>query len=144
MKILLKRAYEPPAKSDGYRVLVDRLWPRGVSKERVQLKAWLKDIAPSNELRQWYHERPRQWPMFRKRYLLELADERAVASLELLHDLAERTSTLTLVFASRNVQYNNAVVLKELLEGARKPPASSGPLRAAASSNAKRAMRPRS
>lgn len=143
MKILLKRAYEPAVKSDGVRVLVDRLWPRGVSKENARLKAWLKDLAPSNELRQWYHERPRQWPMFRKRYLLELADERAIASLELLHDLAERASVLTLVFASRNIQYNNAVVLKELLEGVRKPPASSGPLKAVASSTAKRAARPR-
>lgn len=143
MKILLKRAYEAPAKSDGVRVLVDRLWPRGVSKENAQLKAWLKDLAPSNELRQWYHARPRQWPVFRKRYLLELANEQAIASLELLHNLADRKGALTLVFASRDVENNNAVVLKELLEGVRKPPASSGPLKSVASSSAKRAVRPR-
>ncbi len=143
MKILLKRAYESPSRSDGARVLVDRLWPRGVSKENARLKAWLKELAPSNELRQWFHERPRQWPIFRKRYLQELANEQAIASLELLHELGEQYSALTLVFASRDVQYNNAVVLKELLEGVRKPPASSGPLKSVVSNNAKRAVRPR-
>jgi uncharacterized protein YeaO (DUF488 family) len=132
MHVRLKRAYVLPAKADGARVLVDRLWPRGVSKDAAKLKAWLKDIAPSNELRKWYHARPTQWPAFRKKYLEELAEPAALAALEELHRIAGESTTLTLVFASANESHNNATVLKELLEGIKKPPSSSGPSKAAA------------
>jgi uncharacterized protein YeaO (DUF488 family) len=132
MRVRLKRAYVLPAKTDGARVLVDRLWPRGVSKDAAKLKAWLKDIAPSNELRKWYHARPTQWPAFRKKYLEELAEPAALAALEELHRIAGEAATLTLVFASANETHNNATVLKELLEGIKKPPSSSGPSKSAA------------
>lgn len=132
MRVRLKRAYVLPAKADGARVLVDRLWPRGVSKDAAKLKAWLKDIAPSNELRKWYHARPTQWPAFRKKYLEELAEPAALAALEELHRIAGEAATLTLVFASANESNNNATVLKELLEGIKKPPSSSGPSKSAA------------
>lgn len=132
MRVRLKRAYAVPAKADGARVLVDRLWPRGVNKEAAQLKAWLRDLAPSNELRKWFHARPTQWPAFRKKYLEELSEPLALKALEELHEIANDHSTVTLVFASKNETYNNATVLKELLEGVKKPPTSSGPSKSAA------------
>ena len=141
MRIELKRAYDPPAKGDGARVLVDRLWPRGVSKESAKLKAWLRDLAPSDELRKWYHERPTQWQAFRKKYIAELNTAEAMKALEQLHEIADSNATTTLVFASKSEHRNNAVVLKELLEGARKPPSSSGPAKAAAVPQRARARR---
>ena len=132
MRIRLKRVYEPPARGDGARILVDRLWPRGISKESAALTEWMRDIAPSDALRRWYHAHPVQWPAFRKRYLAELAEPAASAALERLHEIAGRRATVTLLFASRNLERNNAVVLKDLLEGARKPPTGTGPVRAAA------------
>jgi uncharacterized protein YeaO (DUF488 family) len=126
MPILLKRVYEKPSPKDGNRVLVDRLWPRGVTKRAAALDAWLKDLAPSHALRRWFHARPRHWQMFRKRYLLELAQPAAEQSLEQLYHLAARPRRLTLVFSSRNPEHNNAAVLKQLLEGMPKPPSSSG------------------
>ncbi len=144
MNIALKRAYDRASLSDGARVLVDRLWPRGVTKQAAEIDAWLKDLAPSNELRRWYHQRPAQWLQFRKRYLNELVQPAADAALQQLYDLARRRKKVTLVFSSRNLERNNAVVLKELLEGMRKPPNSSGPMRAAAAGRARqRAARPR-
>jgi uncharacterized protein YeaO (DUF488 family) len=131
MPVALKRAYEKPSPSDGARILVDRLWPRGVSKDKAQLEAWLRDLAPSTELRRWFHARPLQWPVFRKRYLEELGEPEAARALAQLYDLARKRRRLTLVFSSRNLEHNNAVVLKELLEGMRKPPHSSGPEKAA-------------
>jgi uncharacterized protein YeaO (DUF488 family) len=125
--VMVKRIYEKPARSDGYRVLVDRLWPRGLSKSQAALHAWLRDLAPSNELRQWFHARPESWLSFRKRYLKELALPAAAAALDELYRLAQRKRNLTLLFASRNEQHNNAVVLKNLLEGMRKPPTGTGP-----------------
>jgi uncharacterized protein YeaO (DUF488 family) len=126
VSILLKRVYEKPSAADGARVLVDRLWPRGVSKRAAALHAWLKDVAPSHALRRWFHARPRHWQMFRKRYLVELCQPQAEQALEELYQLAARRRRLTLVFSSRNPEHNNAVVLKQLLEGMRKPPSSSG------------------
>jgi uncharacterized protein YeaO (DUF488 family) len=134
MPVAVKRAYEKPTTSDGTRVLVDRLWPRGLKKEAGALDAWLKDVAPSDELRRWFHARPTMWPAFRKKYLAELCTPAASAGLECLYDLASRSRKLTLVFSSRNREYNNAVILKQLLEGMRKPPSTSGPKGAAASS----------
>jgi uncharacterized protein YeaO (DUF488 family) len=108
------------------RVLVDRLWPRGLTKEHAAVKLWLREIAPSNELRQWFHANPEGWNLFRKRYLKELASAEGSAAVEKLHHLAEGKRPVTLLYASRNEQRNNATVLKELLEGMRKPPSSVG------------------
>jgi uncharacterized protein YeaO (DUF488 family) len=127
MNVALKRIYEQPARSDGTRVLVDRLWPRGVSKDRAKLHAWLRDLAPSDELRHWYHARPEQWAAFRKRYLKELAKEEAAKALDELYDMAHKAKKLTLLFASKEERHNNATVLKDLLEGMRKPPTGTGP-----------------
>ena len=126
MSISLKRVYERASPADGARVLVDRLWPRGVSKRAAALDAWLKELAPSHALRRWFHARPRHWEMFRKRYLRELCQPAAEQALEELYELAARRRQLTLVFAARNPEQNNAAVLKQLLEGMRKPPSSSG------------------
>ncbi|MGB9198746.1 MAG: DUF488 family protein [Terriglobales bacterium] len=126
MAVAIKRVYEAPAAADGVRVLVDRLWPRGLTKEAAAVKHWLRDVAPSNELRQWYHANPDGWTLFRRRYLKELASPRATAAVEKLYDLAEGKRNLTLLYASRNEERNNATVLKELIEGGRKPPSSVG------------------
>jgi uncharacterized protein YeaO (DUF488 family) len=126
MGIAVKRVYEAASAADGVRVLVDRLWPRGLTKEDAAVKFWLRDLAPSDELRQWFHAHLEGWRMFRKRYLKELAGEKASAAVETLHQLAESRRTVTLLYASRNEEYNNAVVLKELLEGMPKPPSSVG------------------
>ena len=131
MPIALKRAYEKPALADGARVLVDRLWPRGVTKDAARIDVWLRDIAPSDQLRRWFHARPAQWRQFRNRYLEELAEPDAARALTELYSLARRRRLLTLVYASKNLEHNNAMVLKELLDGMRKPPHSSGPERAA-------------
>ncbi len=132
MAIALKRAYDKPAASDGTRVLVERLWPRGLTKEAAALDAWLKDVAPSHELRKWYHAQPRPWETFRRRYLEELSSPEANGALEQLYEMARSARKLTLVYAARDTEHNSAVVLKELLEGMRKPPVSTGPGRAAA------------
>lgn len=126
MTIAVKRVYEAPSASDGLRVLVDRLWPRGLKKEDAAVKFWLRDLAPSNELRQWFHANLEAWPLFRKRYLKELVSPKAEAALEKLYKLAEGKRKLTLLYASRNVDFNNATVLKELLDGRPKPPSSVG------------------
>ena len=126
MDIVVKRVYEPPSRADGVRVLVDRLWPRGLRKEDAAVKFWLRDLAPSKELREWFHANPGAWRLFRKRYLKELVTPAASAAVEKLHELAEGKKTLTLLYAFRNEEHNNAVVLKELLEGAPKPPSSVG------------------
>ena len=127
MAIALKRAYEKPSLSDGFRVLVDRLWPRGISKDAAQIDLWLKDLAPSDSLRRWFHTRRDQWPAFRKRYLSELSSVPASTALNQLHQLANKRKKVTLVFASKDTEHNNAVVLRDLLEGMRKPPSTSGP-----------------
>jgi uncharacterized protein YeaO (DUF488 family) len=136
----VKRVYEPPVRSDGTRVLVDRLWPRGLSKDRAALDQWLRDLAPSDALRKWFHANPDRWPLFRKRYLKELAKPECADALDELYRLANRGKKLTLLFASKNEEQNNAVVLKDLLEGLRKPPTGSGPggIRAVRDRQAKR------
>ncbi len=126
-RIVVKRVYEKPARGDGNRVLVDRLWPRGLSKERAEVDIWLRDLAPSNDLRQWFHARIYAWLTFRKRYLKELAAPEAGEALNKLYRLANQRKTLTLLFASKDEEHNNAVVLKDLLEGMRKPPNGTGP-----------------
>lgn len=127
MAIALKRVYESPSRSDGSRILVDRLWPRGLRKDEVVLHEWLRELAPSNELRKWYHAQPERWMMFRKRYMKELSRPQAQAELQTLYQLAHKKKRLTLLYSSRNLTHNNAVVLKELLDGMRKPPSGTGP-----------------
>ncbi|MGC2323361.1 MAG: DUF488 family protein [Terriglobales bacterium] len=144
MPVNLKRAYEKPSLSDGTRVLVERLWPRGLTKDAAALDAWLKDVAPSDELRRWFHARQALWSAFRKKYLTELANPEASRALEELYSLAGKKRQLTLVFAARDQEHNNAVILKQLLEGMRKPPSTSGPKGAAATATrAARAQRRR-
>jgi uncharacterized protein YeaO (DUF488 family) len=113
--VRLKRAYEPTDPDDGYRVLVERLWPRGLRKEQAHFDAWLKDIAPSDALRKWFHQDPGRWPEFEQRYAREL--ETAAARSEIA-DLARRASsgTVTLIFSSHDEQHNSAVVLERILE----------------------------
>src|SRR5664279_6531255 len=139
MTVALKRVYAEPSPQDGARVLVDRLWPRGLTKSDAALDAWLKDLAPSNELRQWFHAHPPQWNKFREKYLAELTTGEAHAALQQLHDLARKRRGLTLLFASRNIEQNNALVLKQLIEGDRKPPTGTGPARAVAPGRARAA-----
>jgi uncharacterized protein YeaO (DUF488 family) len=136
MAVAIKRVYETASRSDGARVLVDRLWPRGLTKARAAVDEWLRDLAPSDALRRWYHAqsdhvRPErqdfQWPNFRKKYLKELAQPEAQDALLRLYQLAHKRKRLTLLFASKNETYNNAAVLKELLDGMRKPPTGTGP-----------------
>jgi len=127
MKVAIKRVYEPATRSDGSRVLVDRLWPRGLTKEKAAVDEWLRDLAPSNQLRQWYHARPEEWEAFRKKYLKELSQPACEEGLNRLYELAHKNKRLTLLFASKNETLNNALVLKELLEGKRKPPTGTGP-----------------
>lgn len=110
--IRLKRAYEPPAAEDGTRVLVDRLWPRGVKKSAAAIDLWMKDIAPSAELRRWFAHDPLRWPEFRRRYEDEL--RRKPESVAALRALAAK-GRLTLVFAARDTARNDAVVLRDLL-----------------------------
>jgi uncharacterized protein YeaO (DUF488 family) len=126
MTVVVKRVYEAASPSDGVRVLVDRLWPRGLKKEDAAVKFWLRELAPSNELRQWFHANSEGWRMFRKRYLKELVSAEGSAAVEKLHHLAEGKRQVTLLYASRNEEHNNAIVLKELLEGMPKPPSSVG------------------
>ncbi|HUK23313.1 MAG TPA: DUF488 family protein [Terriglobales bacterium] len=136
MPVAVKRIYEKAARADGCRVLVDRLWPRGISKDHAAIERWLRNLAPSDGLRKWFHARPESWLRFRRSYLKELARPEAAPALDELYRLANERKKLTLLFASRNEKHNNAVVLKELLDGMRKPPTGTGP-------GAVRAMRER-
>jgi len=113
--IKLKRAYDPVEKSDGVRILVDRLWPRGIKKEKLQATFWMKDAAPSDELRKWFHAHPEQWDEFHTRYLKEL--ERPAAQ-QALADIAQaaKKGTVTLVYGAKNNKRNQAVILKEVIE----------------------------
>jgi uncharacterized protein YeaO (DUF488 family) len=127
MPVAVKRVYEPVSRSDGARVLVDRLWPRGLRKVDAAFNEWLRDLSPSDALRKWFHAHPEQWALFRKRYLKELAGPEAEKDLLKLYSLAHKRKRLTLLYASKNETHNNAVVLKDLLEGMRKPPTGTGP-----------------
>jgi len=112
--LLLKRAYEPAADADGLRVLVDRLWPRGLDKKHAAIDEWLKDVAPTPGLRKWFGHDPDRWQEFRRRYLAELADNRAIDGLRKLWP-AHR---VTLVYAARDTEHNHALVLRDFLLGA--------------------------
>jgi len=127
MEVVTKRVYETVDRSDGARVLVDRLWPRGISKEAAALHSWMRQLAPSDVLRQWYHANRTHWAAFRRYYLKELALPGAEAELNKLYKLAHRRKRVTLLFASKDEKHNNAEVLKELVEGMKKPPTGTGP-----------------
>jgi uncharacterized protein YeaO (DUF488 family) len=111
--IRLKRAYEPASPADGERVLVERLWPRGITKARAALDLWLKDVAPSPELRKWFGHDPAKWERFEQRYWKEL--QKPKEAVELLRRKANR-GTVTLIYAARDVEHNGAVALKQFLE----------------------------
>jgi len=111
--IRLKRAYEKASMEDGVRILVERLWPRGVSKEKAAIDLWVKDLAPSAELRKWYSHDPKKWPEFRKRYLAEL--RKTGEAMKQLKALVKK-ETVTFVYAAADEQRNSAILLKEYVE----------------------------
>jgi len=112
--IKLKRVYDPVADDDGTRFLVERLWPRGIKKSDLQMQAWLKDVAPSSSLRQWFSHDPKKWNDFRERYFRELRSN--VRALEPLMAAAKQ-GTVTLLYSSRDSEQNNAVALRDYIEG---------------------------
>lgn len=114
IKIALKRVYDEPEPDDGTRVLVERLWPRGITKERARVDLWLKDIAPSHELRTWFGHDPEKFAEFCRRYKAELTSETGQAALKTLQDLVKR-GPVTLVFAAHDTEHTNAVALRDLL-----------------------------
>mgnify|MGYP001096857688 CR=1 FL=1 len=110
--IALKRAYDPPDEADGVRVLVDRLWPRGLTKKSAAIDQWPKDVTPSTELRKWFHHDPDHWDEFRRRYLAELKDKSS--ELEALRKLAQ-AGPITLIYAARDTPHLHATVLRDVL-----------------------------
>ncbi|MDQ2866491.1 MAG: DUF488 family protein [Candidatus Eremiobacteraeota bacterium] len=116
MEISLKRAYDKPAESDGYRVLVDRLWPRGVSKDHLRLDLWAKGVSPSTALRQWFGHDPKRWLEFTKRYKVELKEPEARQAVAEIVDAAGRSSVITLIYGAKDTEHNEAVVLRGILK----------------------------
>lgn len=114
--IRLKRAYDEPARGDGYRILVDRLWPRGIKKENLELDAWAKSLAPSTELRKWFAHDPDKWTEFAKRYRAELKAENAAQTVRDLLASAKGAKTITLLYGARDREHNEAIVLQALFE----------------------------
>lgn len=113
MSVQIKRIYEPLVSSDGYRVLVDRLWPRGVKKEAVQIDKWLKDVAPSSVLRKWFNHEPEKWQSFIEKYSSELQGSAAFKELKIL---ITKHKQVTLLYSAKDQQYNQAAALKQLLK----------------------------
>jgi uncharacterized protein YeaO (DUF488 family) len=115
--VRIKRAYEPPAASDGYRVLIDRIWPRGVTREKARLDEWARELPPSTELREWFGHDPDRFEEFRRRYSSELAAQQGK-----LRELRQRArdGTLTLVYGARDTEHNDAVVIAEILRRGRR------------------------
>lgn len=113
MPVLLKRVYDPPAADDGFRILVDRLWPRGLSRDRAQVDLWLKEVGPSNELRHWFDHRDERYDEFTRRYADELHGSDAVRDLR---DAVDAHTTSTLLFGAKNVEHNQAVALVTILQ----------------------------
>lgn len=114
MSIKIKRAYEAPVGNDGYRILVDRIWPRGLSKQEVKVSLWLKSVAPSTDLRKWYGHDPARWQEFRRSYLQELTGKDK--ELEIIHEKLKKAQHVTLVYSAKDREHNQAVVLREYLE----------------------------
>ena len=117
-QVRLRRVYDDPSPDDGVRVLVDRVWPRGLTRAAVHLDEWTKDIAPSTQLRRWYGHRPERFTEFRRRYLIELRAAQPAATVDRLRELA-RTGPVTLLTATRDVEHSQAAVLSDLLRDAR-------------------------
>lgn len=115
-KIHVKRAYEPPSHEDGLRVLVDRLWPRGLSKTKAAVDVWIKDVAPSTALRRWFNHDPAKWSEFRRRYIQELESKRAMVAALIG---AVRRGKVTLLFSAKDEEHNNAVALQAYLSNRR-------------------------
>jgi len=115
MSLSIKRVYEPRADGDGFRVLVDRLWPRGLAKDKAGVDLWLRDIAPSDELRKWFGHEPARWGEFRSRYLAELAQGAALVALDALRKVQGEHAVVTLLYAAHDEDRNNAVVLRDVL-----------------------------
>lgn len=111
--IKIKRVYENPGKEDGYRILVDRLWPRGISKEKAKIDLWLKEIAPSNTLRRWFSHDPKKWEEFKEKYRKELKEKKDLTRQ--LKKLEKEKRIITLLYAAQDQEHNNAAVLQELL-----------------------------
>lgn len=112
-EILLKRAYDPPSPDDGTRILVDRLWPRGVRRDRLQIEEWIPDLGPSDALRKWFGHDPDRWAEFRRRYLRELSGKEPLLAKVAAY---ARRGRVTLVFGARDPEHNQAVVIKEFVE----------------------------
>lgn len=112
-RLFVKRIYEPAAASDGYRVLVDRIWPRGLSKNKARVDLWLKEIAPSTQLRQWFGHEPKKWDEFQNRYRAELHAN--AAALQTLYTVLREQPTVTLLFGARDTAHNNAIALGAFL-----------------------------
>jgi uncharacterized protein YeaO (DUF488 family) len=112
--IKIKRIYEQAAEEDGFRILVDRLWPRGIKKETAKIDLWLKEVAPSNELRKWFSHDLEKWAEFKKRYAEELAAKKEM--LKKIKQTEKEKGTITLLYSARDVEHNNAVALKAVLE----------------------------
>jgi uncharacterized protein YeaO (DUF488 family) len=112
--IKIKRVYEKPAKEDGWRVLVDRLWPRGMKKEAAHLDVWMKDVAPSDALRKWFGHKPENWSEFQKKYRSELGKKKELVAE--LKKMAKEHGTLTLLYGAKDEEHNQAVVLAEALK----------------------------
>jgi uncharacterized protein YeaO (DUF488 family) len=113
--IRIKRVYEEPAKEDGYRILVDRLWPRGLTKERAKVDLWVKEIAPSDALRKWFGHQPEKWPEFAKRYRSELAKKKDL--LKEVKKLEREHGNLTLLYGRKDEKQNQAVLIASALKG---------------------------
>lgn len=114
MNIMIKRAYEKSATSDGFRILVDRLWPRGISKAKAHIDLWLKDIAPTNQLRTWFKHDPKKWQEFVKKYRKELQEHKDL--VQLLKFFIKEKNKVTFIYAAHDEEYNNAKALKKILE----------------------------
>jgi len=117
VEIRLKRAYDAPARSDGPRILVDRIWPRGVAKEDADIAHWLKGLAPSTELRKWFGHDADKWSGFCDRYLKKLESDAAVDDLSTLRKLIDEHKRVTLVFAAKDTEHNSAVALRDYIMG---------------------------
>ena len=114
--IKVKRIYDEPGTEDGYRILVDRLWPRGLSKDKAKIDLWLKEIAPSDRLRNWFSHDPQKWESFQKRYAEELSSEERQDLLKRIREIEREKGTITLLFSTREERYNNAVALNSVLK----------------------------
>ena len=116
MNIGIKRIYEPAKRNDGLRILVDRMWPRGIRKDEALIDLWLKDVAPTTSLRRWFDHRTERWEKFRERYVAELSDNAAIAELR---NRIKREKRVTLLYSARDTDHNQAVVLAEHLKSSR-------------------------